>query len=105
MSLFDYFQIASVAVFVFILVGKILYLRLSRNVNPIAIGGGKKGVVLTVELISVTGLMVWIVEVLLYALHCGFRIFPSPLDRQLVSIQSVKIISVALVALCLVIFD
>jgi len=104
MSLFDYFQIASVAIFVFILVGKILYLRLSRNVNPIAIGGGKKGVVLAVELISVAGLMVWMVEVLLYAFHSGFRIFPWPLDRQLVSSQPVKLIGVALVSLGLAIF-
>src|SRR6266550_3959675 len=104
MSLFDYFQIASVAIFVFILVGKILYLRLSRNVNPIAIGGGKKGVVLAVELISVAGLMVWVVEVLLYAFHYGFRIFPWPLDRQLVSSQPVKLIGVALVSLGLAIF-
>src|SRR6267143_394447 len=104
MNFFDYFQIASLVIFLFILVGKILYLRLSRNVNPIAIGGGKKGVVLAVELISVAGLMLWIVEVLLYAFHSGFRIFPSPLDRQLVSLQSVKLIGVALVSLGLAIF-
>jgi len=104
MNLFDYFQIASLVIFLFILVGKILYLRLSRNVNPIAIGGGKKGVVLAVELISVAGLMVWIVEVLLYAFHSNFRLFPSPLDRQLVSLQSVKLIGVALVSLGLAIF-
>ena len=104
MNFFDYFQIASVIIFVFILVGKILYLRLSRNVNPIAIGGGKKGLVLAVELISVAGLMVWMVEVLLYAFHSGFRIFPWPLDRQLVSSQPVKLIGVALVSLGLAIF-
>ena len=104
MNLFDYFQIASVIIFLFILVGKILYLRLSRNVNPIAIGGGKKGLVLAVELISVAGLMVWIAEVLLYAFHSGFRIFHSPLDRQLVSSQPVKLIGIALVSLGLAIF-
>lgn len=104
MNFFDYFQIVSLVIFLFILVGKILYLRLSRNVNPIAIGGGKKGVVLVLELISVAGLMVWIVEVLLYAFQAAFRIFPSPLDRQLVSSQPVKLIGVALVCLGLAIF-
>jgi protein-S-isoprenylcysteine O-methyltransferase Ste14 len=104
MTFFDYFQIASVVIFLFILVGKILYLRLSRNVNPIAIGGGKKGVVLAVELISVAGLMMWMVEVLLYAFHSDFRIFPSPLDRQLVSSQLVKLGGVGLISLGLVIF-
>jgi len=77
MNFFDYFQIASVVIFLFILVGKILYLRLSRNVNPIAIGGGKKGVVLALELISIVGLMVWMVEALLHASHSGFRIFSA----------------------------
>ena len=104
MTFFDYFQIASVAIFLFILVGKILYLRLSRNMNPIAIGGGKKGFRLAFELISFAGLIVWMVELLLYAFHTGFRIFPAPFDVQLVSSPWVKLIGVALVALGLVIF-
>ena len=104
MNVFDYFQIASVVVFLFILVGKILYLRLSRNLNPIVIGGGKKGVVLAVELISVAGLMVWLIEVLLYAFHYDFRIFPPPLNRQLVNSELVKLSGVGLISLGLVIF-
>src|SRR6266850_907572 len=103
MNFFDYFQIASVVIFLVILVGKILYLR-RRNINPIAIGGGKKGVLLAVELISVAGLMVWIVEVLLYAFHSDFRIFPSPLDRPLISSGPVKLIGVALISLGVTIF-
>ncbi len=104
MNFFDYFQVAGVVIFLFILVGKILYLRLSRNVNPIAIGGGKKGVVLAIELASIFGLMVWMVEVLSYAFHLGFRILPSPLDRQFVSSQLVRLFGVALVSLGLAIF-
>jgi protein-S-isoprenylcysteine O-methyltransferase Ste14 len=104
MTFFDYFQIASLAIFVFILVGKILYLRLRRNVNPIAIGGGKTGIVLAVELISFGSLIVWLIEVLLYALHAGFRIFPSPLDMQLISSPLAKVIGVGLSALGLIVF-
>ncbi|MDQ2920820.1 MAG: isoprenylcysteine carboxylmethyltransferase family protein [Acidobacteriota bacterium] len=104
MNFFDYFQVASVVIFLFILVGKILYMRLSRNINPIAIGGGKKGFALAFELISFAGLMVWMVEFHLYAFHAGFRIFPSPLDMQLVSSQPVKLIGVGLVSLGLAIF-
>lgn len=104
MTFSDYFQIASVAIFLFILVGKILYLRLSRNINPIAIGGGKTGLRLVFELISFAGLIAWIVEVVLYAFHSSFRIFPAPLDVQLVSSQLVRIIGVALVSLGLIIF-
>lgn len=104
MNFFDYFQVASVVIFFFILVGKFLHLRLSRNINPIAIGGGKKGLALAFELISFAGLMVWMVEVLLYAFHAGFRVFRSPIDLQLVSSQPVKLIGVALASLGLAIF-
>jgi protein-S-isoprenylcysteine O-methyltransferase Ste14 len=104
MNFFDYFQVASVIIFLFILTTKIFYLRLRRNVNPIAIGGGKKGIVLAVELISLGSLIVWLVEVLLYALHAGFRIFPSPLDMQLISSPLAKVIGVGLSSLGLVVF-
>jgi len=99
MNFFDHFQVASVVAFLVIMVGKILYLRLRRNVNPIAIGGGKKGFRLAVELISFSSLLLWMVEVLLYAFHSGFRIFPSPLDMQLVSSQTVKLIGVVFISL------
>jgi protein-S-isoprenylcysteine O-methyltransferase Ste14 len=104
MNFFDYFQIASVALFLFILVAKILYLRLSRNVNPIAIGGGKKGFVLAVELISLAGLTGWIAEILLYAFHARYRIFPFPLDMQLMSSPLAKVIGVGLSSLGLIVF-
>lgn len=104
MTLFDYFQVASVAVFLVILVGKIFHLRLGRNINPIAIGGGKKGFRLVFELISFGGLLLWIVEVLLYAFHSGFRIFPWPFDMQLVSSQPVKLFGVAFALSGLIVF-
>lgn len=104
MNFFDHFQIASVAIVLLIFVGRASYLRFSRNINPIAIGGGKKGSLLAVELAAVIGLVAWIIEVLLNALHSAFRIFPSVLDSQLVSSFPVKSIGVALVTLGLVLF-
>lgn len=104
MNLIDYFQLASVGIFLFIMATKIFYLRLRRNVNPIAIGGGKKGIVLAVEVISLAGLLVWMMEVLLYALHSRFRIFAPPLDVQLSSSQPVKLVGVVLVFLGLALF-
>jgi protein-S-isoprenylcysteine O-methyltransferase Ste14 len=104
MNFFDYFQIGVAVSFVFILTVKILYLRLRRNVNPIAIGGGKKGLRLAFELVSFAGLLVWMVELLLYAFHADFRIFPSPLDLQLVSSLAAKIIGAGLSALGLIVF-
>ena len=103
-SLFNYFQIASVAICLLILVVRASYLRFSRNINPIAIGGGKKGFLLAVELMAFAGLVVWIVEVLLYALHSSFRIFPAALDIQLISSLPAKLTGVTLVTLGLIIF-
>ena len=82
MDFFDYFQIASVAIVLLIFVGRASYLRFSRGINTIVIGGGKKGFSLAVEMIAAVGLVVWIIEVLLYALYSAFHIFPSPLDSQ-----------------------
>jgi protein-S-isoprenylcysteine O-methyltransferase Ste14 len=102
MNFFDYFQIAVVAIAFLIVAGRASYLRLSRNINPIVIGGGKKGFLLAVELLAVMGLVVWIVEVLQYALHSAFRIFPAILDFQLVRSFPLKNIGVALVTLALI---
>ena len=104
MSFFDYFQIASVGIVLLIFVGRASYLRLSRNINPIAIGGGKNGFLLAAELVAVIGLVAWIIEVLLCALHSGFRIFPSLLDSLLVSSFPAKSLGVTLATLGLVLF-
>lgn len=104
MNFFDYFQIASVAIVVLIVVGRASYLRFRRDINPIAIGGGKKGVLLAVELTAIIGFMAWMIEVLLYALHSSFRIFPSLLDSQLLNFPPTKIAGVALITAGLIIF-
>lgn len=104
MSFFDYFQVASVAVFLFIIVARAIYMNVSRNVNPIVIGSGKKGFVLAIELLSFAGLVAWMIEVLLYVFHSDFRIFSSPLDMRLIDSSAAKVIGVALISLGLIIF-
>ena len=101
---FDYFQIVSLIVTVLIIVAKASYLFWFRGINPIAIGGGKKGFLLAVELIAITGLLVWLIEVLLYALHSDFRIFPAPLDHQLIDSPIARLIGVILTTIGLSIF-
>ena len=97
MNFFDYFQVTSVAIVFLIFVGRASYLRLRRNINPIAIGGGKKGVLLAVEFVAIIGFVAWMIEVLLSALHSSFRLFLSPLNSQLLSSLPAKIAGVALV--------
>ncbi len=104
MTSFDYFQIASVAAFVLIILVKTLYLRLKRNINPIAIGRGKKGLVLAVEVLAFVALVAWMFEILLYWFHSEFRIFPWPLNIQLIDFATPKIIGVVLTSLGCVLF-
>src|SRR5262245_30614972 len=104
MSFFDSFQLASLAAFLLIIVARIVYLRLSKNINPVAIGGGKKGLVLAVELLSFVGLVVWIAEVLSTALHSSFRLFPSLLETPLFQSDFVSLIGCAVVTFGFVVF-
>ena len=101
---FDYFQIASVIIVVLIIVSRAVSLRLSRSINPIAIGRGKKGFRLALELITFAGLVTWMIEIFLYALHCNFRIFASPLDTQLINSPAAKFIGVGLITFGLIFF-
>jgi protein-S-isoprenylcysteine O-methyltransferase Ste14 len=104
MSFFDYFQIASVAIVLSIFLGRASYLQICRNINPLVIGGGKRGLLLAVELTAGIGLVTWIVAVLLKAFHAPFHIFPTLLDSQLVSSFAAKDAGVALVTLGLILF-
>ena len=97
MNFFDYFQIASVCVFLLIIISRAVYMVASRGINPIVIGGGKKGLVLLVELLAFGGLLVWTIELLLYAFHSDFHIFPAPLDQVLIDSQILKTIGVLVV--------
>ena len=104
MSFFDYFQIAGAALFILIILVKTLYLRLKRNINPIAIGGGKTGLLLVVEIFAFATLLAWMIEILLYAFHSDFHIFPSPLDIQLIDSPVAKLLGVVLITLGCVLF-
>ena len=104
MSFYDYFQISAAIAFLLILVGRALHMILNRKINPIAIGGGKRGFRLAFELISFSGLVVWVVETFLYALHSNVRLFPWPLDVQLIDSEPARIAGVVLITLGLIIF-
>jgi protein-S-isoprenylcysteine O-methyltransferase Ste14 len=104
MNFFDYFQVASLGTVLLIVVGRASYLRFRRNINPIAIGGGKKGILLAIEFVAIIGFVAWMIEVLLFALHSSFRLFPAPFDGQLLSSFPARIAGVALITAGLIIF-
>jgi protein-S-isoprenylcysteine O-methyltransferase Ste14 len=103
MNVFDYFQLASLAIVILIVVGRACYLRFRRNINPIVIGGGKKGVLLAIEFMVIIGFVAWMIEVFLSALHSRFRLFASSLDSHLFNSFPAKITGVALITSGLVI--
>jgi protein-S-isoprenylcysteine O-methyltransferase Ste14 len=76
---FDYFQIVILILFLFIFVGRTLYLRFKKGVRPITLGVGKKGLQQIAELAFFVGLLLWMTEVFLFArrgdlLFSGFHV-------------------------------
>src|SRR5687767_6889762 len=104
MTFFDYFQIASVVVFLLVITSRAVYMIASRGINPIVIGGGKKGLVRIVELLSFGGLVLWMIELVLYSVHADFHIFPAPLNQLLIDSQIARIIGATLVLIGLLFF-
>ncbi len=104
MNFLDFFQLSSVAVFLVIVVLRASHLRLTKQINPIAIGRGKKGFSLAFELIAFAALLIWMLEVVLHALHSTFHAFPAVLEWQLFASVTARGIGVALVTAALVLF-
>jgi protein-S-isoprenylcysteine O-methyltransferase Ste14 len=104
MTFFDYLQIASVVIFLLVITSRAVYMIVSRGINPIVIGGGKKGLVRIVELLAFSGLVLWIIEFVLYAVHADFHIFPAPLNQILIDSQISRIIGATLVFIGLLFF-
>jgi protein-S-isoprenylcysteine O-methyltransferase Ste14 len=103
-NFFDYFQLISIVCLFSILAGKSLYLHLRENVNTVALGVGKKGFQRVLEIFLLVGLVAWIVEVLLYAFHAEFRLFPSPLDAAVIDAIPAKLIGAIITTTALLLF-
>ncbi|HKP46379.1 MAG TPA: isoprenylcysteine carboxylmethyltransferase family protein [Pyrinomonadaceae bacterium] len=104
MTLFDYFQIASLIIFIVIVVTKAIYLRSTAGINAIVIGRGKKGFQLVFEFGAFAGLAVWIAEFVSYALQAKLHVFRAPLDMRLIDSDAARIAGVVLISIGLVIF-
>ena len=93
---FDTFQIVGLIFFLCVFVGRTLYLRFARGIQPITLGVGKAGIRRLVEISFFVGLVVWIIEVILYALQLEFRLLPHPLDARLIDSTLAKSVGVIL---------
>lgn len=95
-SFFEYFQLAGLVFFVAVFMGRTLYLRVKKQVNPFTLGVKKDGLQRIVELSFFVGLTLWAVEVLLYALPTQDHIFPEFLHVQLIDALPFRILGVIL---------
>src|SRR5262249_60575462 len=82
-AFFGYFQLAALAVILLVFVGRSVYLRFGRNINPLALGVGKRGLRRVVEVGFLVIFALWVTEILATSLGLDWRIFPAPLQRRL----------------------
>ncbi|MBL7170459.1 MAG: isoprenylcysteine carboxylmethyltransferase family protein [Candidatus Omnitrophica bacterium] len=101
---FDYFQIAGLTFFISVFTGITSYLFLIKRINPFTIIIGKKGMRLIVEIFIFVGIVLWIIEVFLHALHLNLRIFPSFLDIQLINSTPLKFTGIIFVTTGFVVY-
>ena len=104
MTFFDYFQIAIVAIVIAIIVAKAAYLRISRNITAIVAGRDSRGLARVFEIAAFAGLVFWMVEIVLYALHSNARVLPAVLHEHLFDSFVMRVAGVILISVGLVIF-
>ena len=104
MTFFDYFQIAIVAIVIAIIVTKAAYLRISRNITAIVAGRDSRGLARVFEISAFAGLVFWMVEIVLYALHSNARVLPAVVHEQLFDSLAMKVAGVILISGGLVVF-
>ena len=104
MSFFDYFQIVIVAIVIAIIFTKAAYLRISRNITAIVAGRDSRGVARVFETAAFAGLVFWMVEVVSYALHAGFRVLPAACHYQLFDSFPAKVAGALLISAGLIVF-
>ena len=70
------FQLVNLAFFLAVFIGRSLYLRFTQRVNPFALGAGKKGLPRWFELLLFPWLVLWMLALIVSALHFPFHPFP-----------------------------
>ena len=69
MSFFNIFQLAALAFFLVIFLGRTLLLWLKQGINPFALGCRKKGLHRFFELALFPWLVLWLLAIIVSALH------------------------------------
>jgi protein-S-isoprenylcysteine O-methyltransferase Ste14 len=96
-NLFDLFQIVALIFFLLIFVGRTLYLRVSKGIQPITLGVGKQGYQQIIEILFFFGLLLWMFEVVNHALNLNIQTLPSIFYVQLVDSNVVRMIGAMMI--------
>jgi protein-S-isoprenylcysteine O-methyltransferase Ste14 len=73
---FGIFQLANLAFFLAVFIGRSLYLWFRQGINPVALGKGKTGLGRWLELLLLPWLGLWMLVVMLSAIPVAFQPFP-----------------------------
>jgi len=103
-AFFNHFQLVCLVFFMFVFLGRTLYLRFRRNVRVFTLGIAKRGVQQAVELSFLLVLAAWIVEVFLYTQPGGARLFPGPFAAPQLNSTPVKLVGVAFIVIGQIVF-
>jgi len=101
---YDYLQIATLILLFLLVIGRAMQLRITQDINPIAIGIGKNGLHKVVEICLLLGLALWAVVVLSFALHFEGWLLLAFVNKQLLDWRFVKLIGAVMLICSLVIF-
>ena len=97
MGFFDIFQLAGLAFFLVVFLGRTVLLWLKQGINPFALGAGKKGLHRFFELALFPWFVFWLLAILISALHGPFRSIPAAWNPVLVNSLALKITGVLLI--------
>jgi protein-S-isoprenylcysteine O-methyltransferase Ste14 len=96
--LINFFQIGTLALFLFLFAGKSIYIKIKKKINPISLKLKKNGMKHFTEFILFILVNIWTFEVLLYNLeNIKFQIFPYPFNIELFNSLFLRIMGIAMV--------
>jgi protein-S-isoprenylcysteine O-methyltransferase Ste14 len=87
-TFFAIFQLANLAFFLAIFIGRSLYLWFRRGINPFALGAGKKSLPRFLEMLSLPWLVLWMLALIRSAPQRSSQPVPwTPLWQELLPVQ------------------
>jgi len=102
--IFDYAQLAGLAAFLTLFLGRSVYLLRVRGINPIRLSRGKPPVEALIEACLVVALPLFIYEVFAFAWPLPWHAFPEPLNAVVLDVPLAKLVGCALIASSLALF-